>query len=125
MLPHEKRGAGEVSRFIFAEIAKYGGSNNPAAPVPVSGITNYLYSEDQDGFQVICDGNNIAALRSIFQARYGNPTLSTTNTNGVASFVYSVRQTGMAVNCGLEGGMVNDTRKELTHLVAVKAGVLK
>src|SRR6266498_1333723 len=39
--------------FVFTEIVKYGGSNVPAVRVIASGLTNYVYSEDKDGFQVI------------------------------------------------------------------------
>ena len=124
-LPNEKQGKADLSAFIFTEIVKYGGSNVPAARVTASGLTNYVYSEDKDGFQVVCLGNKVSALCNVFQSQFGNPALSTTNAGGLASFVYSVNQTGLAINCGLDSGNIDGVRQQVTQLVVVKPGALR
>ena len=106
-------------------MVKYGGSNVPGARVTASGLTNYVYSEDKDGFQVVCRGNQVATLCSVFQPQFGNPALSTTNASGLASFVYSVNQTGLAINCGLDNGIIDGVRQQVTQLVAVKPSALR
>src|SRR5262249_27055029 len=108
-----------VSKFIASEMLKYGGSNLPPGLV-ATGITNYNYSEDKDGFQVVCQGNRVAALCGIFGSQFGNPVLSKTNAMGLAAFVYTAQQTGLAVTCGV----VTNANQEITHLVVVKAGAL-
>jgi hypothetical protein len=39
--------------------------------------------------------------------------------------VYSANQSGLAINCGLDSGIIDGVRKEMTQLVAVKPGALK
>lgn len=124
LLPNEREGKDDLSVFIFSQIAKYGGSNVVSSGT-TSGLTNYVYSEDKDGFQIVCKGNKVAALQSLFQAHFGNPVLSATNASGLSSFVYAVHQTGLAINCGLDSGMVDGTKQEVTQLVAVKPGALR
>src|SRR5580658_6658761 len=87
-LQNEKEGKIELSAFLLGEIVKYGGSN--ALGGPTNTITNYVYSEDKEGFQVVCQGNKVTDLRSIFQAYYGNPVLARTNANGLKAFEYTV-----------------------------------
>ena len=125
LLPNERQGKGDVSIFIFPEMAKYGGTNVPEAGVKASGLTNYVYSEDKDGFQIVCPGDQVAAFCTMFQPHFGNPALTTTNGNRPASFVYSVNQTGLAINCGLDNGVVDGVRTQVTQLVAVKQAALK
>jgi len=125
LLSNEKHGRGEVSAFILGHMVRYGGSNTPAARVPAVAITNYVYSEDKDGFQVACPGNKVAALCSVFQSQFGNPALNTTNASGLASFVYAVDQTGVAISCGLDIGIFDGARQEVTQLVVVRAGALR
>jgi|SRR6266850_3554587 len=125
LLPNEKPGKLELSTFILNQIAKYGGSNIPTARRTTSGITNYVYAEDKDGFQVLCLGNKVAALRSVFQPHFGNPVMSATNANGLSSFVYTINQTGVAVNCGLDSTTVKGTRQEVTQLVILRPEALK
>lgn len=109
----------DVSKFIVSDMLKYGGSNLPAGLI-VTGITNYSYSEDKDGFQVICPGNRVAVLYGIFGSQFGNPVLTKTNETGLAAFVYSAQRTGLAVNCAVDTNL----NQEITHLVVVKAGAL-
>lgn len=124
LLPNEQEGKADLSVFVFSQIAKYGGSNTVASGT-TSGLTNYVYSEDKDGFQIVCKGNRVAALQSLFQAHFGNPVLTATNASGLSSFVYAVHQTGMAVTCGLDSGIVDGTKQEVTQLVVVRPGALK
>jgi hypothetical protein len=123
-LPNEKEGKTDLSVFIFSQIAKYGGSNTTATGA-MSGLTNYFYSEDKDGFQIVCKGNRVSALQSLFQIHFGNPVLTATNESGLSSFVYAIHQTGIAITCGLDSGMVDGTKQELTQLVLVSPGALK
>jgi hypothetical protein len=113
----EQNGNVDVSNFIMSEMLKYGGSNRPAGPASVTGITNYSYSEDRDGFQVVCQGNRVAELCNIFGSQFGSPVLTKTNATGLAGFVYSAQQIGLAVNCGV----FTNANQEITHLVLVKA----
>lgn len=123
LLPNQREGKVDLSLFIFSQIIKYGGSN-VVIGITTSGLTNYVYSEDKDGFQIVCKGNKVAALQSLFQTHFGDPVLTATNASGLSSFVYAVHQTGLAINCGLDGGTVDGTTQEVTHLVAVKKGAL-
>jgi hypothetical protein len=107
----------DVSNFILSEMLKYGGSNRPAGP---TGITNYSYSEDKDGFQVVCQGNRVAELCNIFGSQFGSPVLTKTNATGLAGFVYSAQQVGLAVNCGV----FTNANQEITQLAVVKASAL-
>jgi hypothetical protein len=84
-----------------------------------------LGSEDKDGFQVVCSGNKVAAILSLLQPHFGEPALTRTNGGGLASFAYTVHQTGVAVTCGLDSGMVDGTRQEVTHLAIVQAAAIK
>jgi hypothetical protein len=125
LLPKEERGKQELSTFLLSQVAKYGGSNAPSPSGVVTGITNYVYSEDKDGFQVVCNGNNVGTLRNILESQFGEPALVKTNARGVASFVYAIHQIGVAITCGLDTNTVSGARQELTHMTVVKAGVLK
>ena len=125
LLPNEQQGKTDLPAFIFTEMAKYGGSIVPPARVTAIGLTKYVYSEDKDGFQIVCLGNQVAALCGVFQPQFGNPALSTTNASGLASFVYSVNQTGLAINCGLDSGIIDGVKQQVTQLVAVKQGALR
>jgi hypothetical protein len=125
LLPNEKRGKGDLASFTFSEIVKYGGTNVSAPLVTPSALADYVYSEDKDGFQVVCPGNQVAALCAMFQPHFGTPSLSTSNVSGLASFVYSVNQAGLAISCGLDSGTIDGVRKQMTQLVAVKPGALK
>jgi hypothetical protein len=118
-LKEQKEGI-ELSVFITSEMSKYGGSNQLADALTATGITNYAYSEDKDGFQVVCQGNRVAALFNVFGAQFGSPVLAKTNSSGLAAFVYSVQQTGLGVNCGV----FTNADKEITHLVVVKPNAL-
>lgn len=124
MLPNEKQGKADIATFLFRQIAKYGGSNAPTSGV-ATGITKYVYSEDKDGFQVVCEGNRVAVLQSLFQPHFGNPAITKTNATGLSSFVYALHQTGLAITCGLDEGMIDGRNQELTHFVAVRSGALK
>lgn len=124
LLPNQKEGNTDLSVFIFSQIVKYGGSNTTATGT-MSGLTNYIYSEDKDGFQIVCKGNKVAALQSLFQTHFGNPVLTATNASGLSSFVYAVHQTGLAVTCGLDSGIIDGAKQEVTQLVLVKPGALK
>ena len=126
-LPNEKRGSEDLAVFIFSEIGKYGGTNVPAAQVSPSGIRDYRYSEDKDGFQVLCNGNTIDALLAIFQQRFGSPSLVRTNTTGPTLFVYSVKQTGLAVNCAVHGEPIDESTNvsdRVTQLAVVRQSAL-
>lgn len=125
LLLHERQGREDFSAFLSIQIVKYGGSNISFARGAAIGISNYVYSVDKDGFQVVCIGNKVAALRNMLQPHFGEPALTTTNAGGLSSFVYAVRQTGVAINCGLDRGMVDGARQEITHLVIVKADALR
>ncbi|MCZ7637664.1 MAG: hypothetical protein M5U12_17485 [Verrucomicrobia bacterium] len=122
---NEKQGEGDLSAFVFTQMARYGGSNVPATRVIMIGLTNYVYSEDEDGFQIVCPGNQVAALCNALRAHFGSPALSTTNTSGVVSFVYSVSQTGLAINCGVDTAMVGGVRQQVTQFVAVQPRALR
>lgn len=124
LLPNEKQGKTDLSVFLFTQLAKYGGSDMTASST-MSGLTNYVYSEDKDGFQIVCKGNRVSALQSLFQTHFGNPVLTATNASGLSSFVYAVHQTGMAVTCGLDSGIIDGAKQEVTQLVLVKPGSLK
>jgi hypothetical protein len=121
VLPNEKQGKTDFSTFLFTEMAKYGGSNIPPASILESGITNYVYSEDNDGFQVLCHGNKIAVLCGVFRSHFGDPALIRTNSDGLELFAYTANQTGLAINCALHGA----TNGYLTQLAVVKPGALK
>lgn len=125
LLLNEKRGSVDVSSFVANEIVTYGGASFQAARLTPSGVTNYVYSEDKDGFQIVCLGNKVAVLCNVFQSQFGTPALSTTNAKGLASFVYAVTQTGVAINCGLDSGIIDGATQEVTQLVVVKASALK
>ena len=114
MKRHE--GVADVSAFIRAEILKYGQSNGPPFSPVTTGITNYAYSEDKDGFQVLCHGNRVQALYGLLVPQFGAPLLTKTNSSGLTFFVFSGIQVGLAANCGLE----TESNKEMTHLAVVK-----
>jgi hypothetical protein len=118
-LKNGRKGTKDISSFVSSQITKYGGSNT-VAKRRSSGITDYVYSEDRDGFQVMCEGNKVAAFHDMLQPHFGMPALTTTNAEGLASFSYAIRQTGVAVNCGFD---TMGTR-QLTHLVVVRAGAV-
>lgn len=112
---------GGLSSLVFEKIEAFGG---PAIlptgnPLP---IENYEYYEDNEGFQILCQSNHVATFLTIFQPHFGNPAILKTNSAGVSSFVYSVRQAGVAINCSVD--TVKKTQKQYTHLVIVKRGVL-
>lgn len=125
LLLNEKQGKVDISTFIISEILKYGGSNSPSARSSTVGITSYVYSEDKDGFQVVCTGNKVAGLLDVLKPHFGEPALTRTNANGLSSFVYAVPQTGVAVTCGLDSATVDGKRQEVTHMAVVRAGVIK
>jgi hypothetical protein len=125
LLPNEKRGTGDLSTVVFSQIARYGGVSVPLNLITNVAITNFSYTTDRDGFQVVCQGNEIERLCSMFRSCYGQPAISTTNTIGLASFVYAIRQAGVAVNCGLDKRTANGATQEVTHLVVVRAGAFK
>jgi hypothetical protein len=84
LLPNEKKGKTDLASFPFSEIVKYGGTNVSATLVAPSRLANYVYSEDKDGFQVVCSGNQVAVLCAMFQPHFGTPALSTSNASGLA-----------------------------------------
>jgi hypothetical protein len=119
-LKNGKKGTRDISSFVLSQVIKYGGSNAVATERPITGITNYVYSEDKDGIQVMCEGNKVASFHDILQPHFGKPALTTTNAEGLASFSYAIRQTGVAVGCGLD----SMGTKQLTHLVIVRSGAV-
>lgn len=124
-LLNERQAKFELSTFIFEQLPSYGGPNIPASRAPKSGITNFVYSQDKDGFQVMCQGNVVTAVHRIFQPVFGNPALARTNATGLSSFVYAGYQAGVAVNCGLSTRTTNGVNQEFTHLVVANSEALK
>jgi hypothetical protein len=124
MLPNQQQGVKDVSSFVLDEIAKYGGPNIPKTNNAGNDITDYIYSEDEDGFQVISFGNKVAVFQGILQPHFGTPVMAKTNANGLSSFVYGSPQ-GVAINCSLGSGTVKGSQREWTQLVVVKPGALK
>jgi|GEM_PF-5852341 len=120
----ERKGKEELSLFLMSEMAKYGGSNVVGSVTP-TGISTYVYSEDEYGFQIVVEGNRVATLQSLFQAHFGDPVFSRTNESGLCSFVYAVWQTGLAITCGLDSVMCDGMKRELTHFAAVKPEALR
>ena len=83
LLVNERQGKIDFSTFIASQIVKYGGSNTSLATGIAPGITSYVYSDDENGFQVVCVGNKVAALRNLFQPAFGDPALTATNVIGL------------------------------------------
>jgi len=124
LLLNQKQGAKEITAFVFEEIGKYGGPSISSTNKIGNGVTDYVYSEDKQGFQVICFGNKMADFQKIFQPDFGIPAMAKTNAVGLSSFVYGSPKMPVVINCSLDWGMVNGTQREFTHLVVAKAGAL-
>lgn len=125
LLPGATRGKGDSDAFVLREMGKYGGTNSrPAGPVSgtptSSALAPYLYLEDESGFQVVWEGNRVSAVCALLQQRFGAPAMARTNAAGLAGFVYSAPQTGLAVNCALDSTRIKGSTREVTRLVAVR-----
>jgi hypothetical protein len=121
-LPFEKKGKTELTAFLTNKIPQYGG-NHVVSNTNGHRLDDYVYSEDKDGFQVILPGNRVLEVLQLFTQTLGQPRLSNTNNNGLASFRYSVAQAGVAITCVL--GQNPRDRAEFTHIVVVKAEALR
>ena len=123
-LPGERDGKVDIQEFIFAEITKYGGVHGSNKNTTTLNALRYSYSEDADGFQLICQGDKVEAFASLLKPVFGAPKMETTNEFGLSSFVYGVQQAGVGINCGLEVRPGQGMTNQMTHLVVVKSGVL-
>lgn len=125
LLVNQQKGRTELAPFLLGEMAKYGVSLAATSPPSTSGLTNFVYCRDKDGLQIVCEGNRAAALLAILKPALGEPKLMTTNSSGPSSFVYSLGQSGVAVNCSVDSGYPNASNRVLTHLVIVRVAGLR
>jgi hypothetical protein len=118
-------GTKDISVFVLEETAKYGGPSMVATNGAGNSIAHYVYSEDPDGFQVMCEGNKVTAFEGIFQPYLGNPMMAKTNADGLSAFVYGNHGIGVSINCGLDSETVFGKKRDITHLVVVRSGAIK
>jgi hypothetical protein len=118
-------GTKDISVFVREETTKYGGPSMVATNGAENNIADYVYSEDPDGFQILCDGNKVAFFEAIFHSHLGNPVMAKTNADGLSSFVFGNPQVGVVINCSLDSEVVFGKNRDITHLVIVRAGSKK
>lgn len=107
---------------MWQDIAKYGGTNLLITKNLENGISDYVYSEDKDGFQVVCFGDRVGDIQKMFQPHFGNPYKAETNLDVISSFIYGNDQ--LVMSCGLESGMIDGHYKNLTHLTVIKLSAI-
>jgi hypothetical protein len=97
--PKERKGEVDLSLFVFKQIGEYRGTNIPPASITPSGITNYLYVKDEEGFQVLCPNKTASSIYAMFQPSFGEPALLRTNAQGKINFFVYGWPGDITINC--------------------------
>jgi hypothetical protein len=109
-----------IEQFLLKEIKDLGGIQKQPSKALLENC-EYQYTRDKGGTQIFSPGDRVTEFKAILAQAFGPPALDRTNSVGAASFNYSVRQSGVAIDCGID----HEAGRHLTHLVILRANSLK